>query len=591
MKIAVLIKPIPEVFGEVEFSAEDGTMARRKASHTLEGPDCDALNRALEYKLQGRASHVSVFSMTPETNGRLLLDLKKHGVDAIYHLCDPAFAGSDSLCTARIIAASLRSRGTYELVLAGRRSLDSETGQVPAVIAYFLDAPFVSNVVEMTPAGASIRVCRQLEDRMETLVVPLPCVLSICGARSVLNPPSLATLRRARDAIYSKITHDDIPVDLAEVGGNGSPTRVVKLCRMGLRERCAVRITYPTLGARAIMEELGCAKAAGRSQVRAQSEGAPFPASSVNMVVYPPPDDAGFENALELTAFLARRKGNPVAVALGRTPDRECAARMRQAGAARCVVVQTEDTPDDSVYAKAAAEAVRAADTVLFPSSVRMRAIAPFCAAILGAGLTADCTDLACDEDGALVQIRPTFGGTLLAHIKTKRRPVMATVRAGVFEDRPEPVPPGNEWTPERREWNETGRITRLSRRSLKRESHAAADVIFSVGAGLSVEQAKRVFSWGFAQGASRAAVNGNLAPYSCQVGQTGRTVRPKLYVAFGISGAVQHLAGMKDAARLVAVNPDRRAPIFDYCDVAICAKADEIIGELEKMLREAGMI
>ncbi len=224
---------------------------------------------------------------------------------------------------------------------------------------------------------------------------------------------------------------------------------------------------------------------------------------------------------------------------------------------------------------------------ILFLSSLFFCAVAPAVAAALKTGITADCTKLEWDDEGYLFQSRPTFGGRMLATIRTRTLPAMATVRRGVFPfqaaDHPGmgrtktiPVSIGSG-------------VVRLLEEVEKRESPQnlrRAELIFAGGRGMdSKENFKRLYELAARTGgqvaASRGAVAAGFAPFACQVGQTGLTVRPRFYVAFGISGAVQHLSGMIDSECIVAVNPDRGAPIHQVSDYSIYADAGQVISGL----------
>lgn len=178
---------------------------------------------------------------------------------------------------------------------------------------------------------------------------------------------------------------------------------------------------------------------------------------------------------------------------------------------------------------------------VLWDSEPQSKATAAFVAAKLGCGLCADCTRLATDGE-SLTMIRPAFAGSVIAEIVCRTFPAMGTVRT---QD------------PEQKE------------------------LIFSLGLGAKdcVKELTAVASlFGADLGASRGLVDKGLAPYDWQVGLTGKTVAPKVYVAFGISGAVHHLAGMKRSGTVIAVNPDPKAPIFDYADFGICCTCQDFL-------------
>lgn len=211
----------------------------------------------------------------------------------------------------------------------------------------------------------------------------------------------------------------------------------------------------------------------------------------------------------------------------------------------------------------------------------------------LKTGLTADCTDLGVEAaTRSLLQTRPAFGGNIMATIKSSNhRPQMATVRPKVFA-----MPPRSEakdidvttmdWT-----FDENGQPTKVLEWLPSKEgiNIADADVIVSGGRGIGGPENFTILQeladlLGGAVGASRAAVDADWIDYAHQVGQTGRTVRPKIYIACGISGAVQHLAGMKTSDMIVAINRDPDAPIFSVATYGYVGDAIEIV---KMMIRE----
>ncbi|MDD5451770.1 MAG: electron transfer flavoprotein subunit alpha [Desulfovibrionales bacterium] len=226
------------------------------------------------------------------------------------------------------------------------------------------------------------------------------------------------------------------------------------------------------------------------------------------------------------------------------------------------------------------------------------RSLIPRVATMLGVGLTADCTELSIrKEDRLLLQTRPAFGGNVMATIVCPRsRPQMATVRPKVMKK--------GDYTPGRRA--EVISVTPGSDRvrsrvrlvnSVKEETDlvnvAEADVIVTGGRGLKNaenfallhELARQLAG---AVGATRAAVDEGWISYAHQIGQTGKTVSPKLYIACGVSGAVQHLVGMQSSDIIVAINSDPGAPIFDVATYGIVGDLFEIIPALTKRLKES---
>lgn len=224
------------------------------------------------------------------------------------------------------------------------------------------------------------------------------------------------------------------------------------------------------------------------------------------------------------------------------------------------------------------------------------RSLAPRISAILRTGLTADCTGLDIDEDGNLIQIRPAFGGNVMAKILcTNNRPQMATVRYKVMKKaEPKPSSKGNVKDMVFDIGNIINRTEVIDFRKIdSRVSIVEADIIVSGGKGLGgpegFESLRELASLlGGAVGASRSAVDEGWIDYSHQVGLSGRTVRPKIYIACGISGSVQHLAGMQTSEIIIAINNDPNAPIFKVATYGIVGDLYEVIPELTEKINTA---
>lgn len=236
-------------------------------------------------------------------------------------------------------------------------------------------------------------------------------------------------------------------------------------------------------------------------------------------------------------------------------------------------------------------------EIVLAGATAIGRSFIPGVATTLNAGLTADCTQLEIrEEDGALLQTRPAFGGNIMATIVCESsRPQMSTVRPKVMKAR--------DFDGERK-----GEVIDLAPSPTQLESRVRVlEIVVEEAANVNIQEADILVSGGrgleSAKGfelirqladtidarvsASRAVVDAGWIPYPHQVGQTGKTVAPKLYIACGISGAVQHAAGMQSAETIVAINRDKNAPIFDIADYGIVGDLFEIIPRLMSKIEE----
>jgi electron transfer flavoprotein alpha subunit len=247
--------------------------------------------------------------------------------------------------------------------------------------------------------------------------------------------------------------------------------------------------------------------------------------------------------------------------------------------------------PQPRVDALAALVEEAGAETVLFGASVLASDVAAALAARLDAGLNWDLTDLVL-EDGELVGKRPALGDTVLVDVGWTSTPRLALVRAGALD----PVESGGSAEVEElaASFSEFSTLATLVEQTQEESSGPSiedADIIVAGGRGLGSPEAFSVCeelaaALGGAVGATRAVVDAGWYPYSTQVGQTGKTVSPKLYVACGISGAIQHKVGMQGSGTIVAVNKDPNAPIFDFCDLGVVGDLHEIVPKLTELVR-----
>src|SRR5579862_2250100 len=231
-------------------------------------------------------------------------------------------------------------------------------------------------------------------------------------------------------------------------------------------------------------------------------------------------------------------------------------------------------------------------DTVLFANSVLAADVAAGLAARLDAGLNWDLADLEV-QGGELVGKRPALQDTVYADVGWTATPRLALFRAGSFDAKesgggePEVV----DVSPSYAAHSTAAKIVGQDTEESSGPSIEDADVIVAGGRGLGApenftlaeELAKAL---GGAVGATRAVVDAGWYPYSAQIGQTGKTVSPKLYVALGISGAIQHKVGMQSSGTIVAINKDGNAPIFEFSDLGVVGDVHEIVPKLTELIR-----
>ena len=300
--------------------------------------------------------------------------------------------------------------------------------------------------------------------------------------------------------------------------------------------------------------------------------------------------EAGHRHALELIAKARTLSSEVIALCEDEAACGACLA----AGADRAALLPL--APDDCAQGDAVSAALYrlAPDSVLFPATVRGRFLSGWAAARLGTGLTADCTALGVTPDGLLLQSRPAFGGNLTADILCReKRPQMASVRPGVF---PMPETEGNVPAAPIEKLDVRPLRDYLTREGFTPAQNAVslqdAQVIVAGGKGVGSRKGfDKLFRLaallGGAVGATRSAVDAGYIGYAHQIGQTGVTVRPRLYIVFGASGAIQHTVGMSAARTVIAVNRDRLAPIFRSADYGVAADWEETIDVMISELSE----
>ena len=269
-------------------------------------------------------------------------------------------------------------------------------------------------------------------------------------------------------------------------------------------------------------------------------------------------------------------------------------------GADKVIIVDDPELHNfvDQTYTKAFVELAGKykPEIILAGATVAGRSFIPRVAIELKTGLTADCTGLAIDEEtGNLLQTRPAFGGNIMATILTpNHRPQMATVRHKVMTPLVKDVERSGTIISETvafENYDSKAQFMEFQKDLTQTLNLTEANFVVSGGRGLKekknfvlIEELAKVLD--AAVGASRAAVDAEWISYPHQVGQTGKTIKPRIYIAVGISGAVQHLAGMQSSDYIIAINKDTNAPIFKIADVGIVGDLFEILPKLTKRLQ-----
>ena len=599
MRVAVLVKQIP---APVEFRMQDGRLVRDGVPLEVNAYCRRANAKAVE--LAGSDGEVVVFTMGPPAAADALREMIACGADRGVHLCDPAFAGSDTLATAVALAAAIRREGPFDLVLAGLNSLDSDTGQVPVEVAELLGLPFAAGVRDLAVVGGSFTARLETDDGHRTVEGDLPAALStaerLC-APSKAPPEVFAEV--AEDRIV-RLSAAELDVPAEQLGASGSPTSVGPI-RMLTATRRVLRAAS-VAHAVDLLEELGAfsdppesddaddASRASAALLATGTDGAQAAAGERSVWCFFTEPGVGAEllgEAAELAAWIS---GTVTAVTTG--ANGASAAELGAAGADRLLVIESASEPSEQAYALVAAAAERLPWALLVEGTRSGRVVASIVAARCGWGLTGDAVGLEVSPDGRLVAWKPAFGGRLQVPILSRSPVQMATIRPGVLALRPArgdapdpeiellpaPVPARIRTTEVVRDDADTGELRR-----------ARTVVAVGVGvdpAGYPVIDELRAALGDAALGATRRVTDQGWVPRGRQIGVTGHAVAPRLLVEVGSSGRFNHTVGIRNAGVLMAVNSNPHAEIFDQVDVGLVGDWQTVVPELTAELEARGV-
>ena len=225
MNILVCMKAVPST-GQVQVDGQF-KLCRESAKLDWNIADQSALETALQ--LKGTNGTVTLITMGPSKLEDSMRELLARGADRAVLVTDPAFAGSDTYATANTLAATVRTVGSFDLILCGRRTIDGETGQVPSMLACALSIPCVTNVSEITIAQNTIHAVRHLENGIQKLQLPCPALISISEYSCSLRLPGIMGMRKAKEKNIEILRLSDLEADQTKCGLNGSLTKVIRM--------------------------------------------------------------------------------------------------------------------------------------------------------------------------------------------------------------------------------------------------------------------------------------------------------------------------------------------------------------------------
>jgi len=608
LTIISLIKQVP-LPSEMRMG-EDGLMDRTKAKSII-NIDCQF---GLEAGLQLRKSHpdakLIVCSMGPKSFENSLRTAISMGYDEAYLLSDRKLGGSDTYATGLALSTMLKHLGFTKdskepfIILAGRQTSDGDTAHVPSQVAEKIGIPQATFVESVKPDGAGNVIAKRIiEGGYQMLKLPIPCVISLTPTGIPPRKPSLSGAIKARSLAITTFGIDDIGLGTEKIGINGSPTIVVKVVNI-VSERPPIKMSEGHNEASLVDSLIANLKKGGNvlekkeKAVRKVIEHPDFPVKDFRNGARGILTWAEITNgkisrpSLELLTparKLANQLGNDTKVmtlVIGKNVQ-PFAQTLIEHGSDEVILVENDKLaeylvlPFSSIFAQVIKE--RNPEIALFAATTSGRELAPRIGMKTDSGVTADCTGLEIGEyidkkeqviyQPILESRRPTYGESKLATILGFVCPQISTARAGTFE------------VPKR-----AAGIVKTVRGEGGLQNLFDAEVIISGGRGTTGDNlglikalAEELISHGVnAEWAcSRPVVDEGIVEYSRQIGQTGKTIRPKVYVAVGVSGAIQHLAGMKESEKIIAIDHNPKAHIFHYADFGIVGEYTDIIPEL----------
>ena len=606
MKIAVCVKYVP-VVSRIQFDYEHKTIIREGVPSEVNPFDMLGLVRAVELK-SGPEDEVVAVSMGPPQTREGLLECLAVGADRAVLITDRALAGSDTLATARCLALALE-REQPDLIICGRNSADAETGQVGPELAELMGIPHISQVRKLEYRADPARVVaeRVTDEGYQVIESPLPALVCVTEGVAMEVFPGPDELEEAQEKPIEEIGCAQLSSDQSIFGLSGSPTwvediRLVEPSRLGV----VIAEEDPKSAARQVAELLGERLAA----LSGDSIGSSAPTTSVRYagqreksiwVVAETSRDGLRWVTLEMLGkareLTADTQSEVAAVLVGRTDD-SLIAELAAYGADRVLTLDSRDLGPacGRGVADALATAVLAAQpyAVLFSASADGRDLASRIAARLKLGLTGDAIDLEINQQGQLVQLKPALGGNVVAPILSKTLPNLVTLRPGLLSPE-EPdrsaiaqvesidAPPF--------EGTDIHLLEEHYQEDLGAVALTQAQVVLGVGMGVggtdSLPQLQSLaHSIGATLATTRNVVHMGWLPHQIQVGISGRTIAPRVYLAVGIRGAFNHTVGIQKAGVIIAVNQNHRAAIFQAADYGIVGDWKEYLPPLIEALK-----
>ena len=607
MKIVVCIKQVVDT-NDIKWTPNN-TIDRNGVQSIINPCDMLALETALRIKDKNPEEYsVVVVSMGPKQAEDALKTAIAMGCDEAFLLCDKKFSGADTVATSKTISSGIKKIcPDFDLIICGQFASDGDTAQTGPSIAQKLNVEQITYVTEIAEYSSSnLKVLRKSDDNIELIEAPLPALVCMTECPYVARDILIDGYIKAQDYSIGIINLEDLGLSAENVGIKGSPTWVSRAFRaLSVRDNailncnadeCIEKFTEIINSIDGKVESISNINSLSNVNILHNCD----LKDKRKILVWGEFDnyknfrDVVFQLASKARELSGKLENSCVTLITALDCAELFSADLRRAGVDELVILNSEVLAEYNTqnYAKAILQYLDKypAEIFLLGATKQGRDLAPQISSALSTGLTADCTGLEINSDKKLAATRPTFGGELMATILCKTLPQMATVRAGVFSNLGDSSGDiaVNIFYPEITDIS-AKKVLKYFEQKISDDSLDCAKIVLAGGKGLkdkaTFEKLEKLADClGAKVGATRKAVDAGLAPYSAQIGQTGKTIAPKLYIAFGISGAIQHCVGISAADKIIAINTDENAPITKAADLTIIADAKEVIDRwLEK--------
>ncbi len=624
---------------------DDGLMDRTKAKSII-NIDCSfGLEAGLQLKAQNPDAKLIVCSMGPPSFDASLKKALSMGYDEAYLLSDRRLGGSDTYATGLAISKMLAHLGFTKdskepfVIVAGRQTSDGDTAHVPSQVAEFMGIPQATFIETLESKDGNIVAKRIIEGGYQMMKLPIPCALSLTPTGIPPRRPSLSGAIKANNSKVTVFNIDDVGlgtelIGLGTPGESGSPTIVSKVATIkserapakmatGHNEKELVSSFLNNFDSGKNTLEVGEVKEKKVKKRDESLEVIDFRKGARGIITWAEVVKGEVSRpSLELLTP-ARTLANSLnedtkvtTLIIGKNVGK-LAKELISYGADEVIVVDDDRLEEYRIlpFSEIFAQVIKKNnyEIALFAATTAGRELAPRIGVKTDSGVTADCTELLIGEHShrnketkqkviyapILESRRPTYGESKLATIIGFVCPQISTARAGTFE-----VP--------QQDKKRKGKISEFKPK-LKKDEFVTeiietvigdggmqglfeADIIISGGRGTTSDGMQMVKDLAGALkdkgvnaewAASRVMVDEGVSEYARQVGQTGKTVRPKVYVSVGISGAIQHIAGMKESETIISIDSNAKATIFQNADFGIVGTYEDVLPELTQKVKD----